>query len=283
MRIFPVPLAVVCLAAGGIGGWFLHGARPPRAASSENSGGVSKSAAHGDANADPEPDYALPPRPRLRDIPENDSPDGKDEYSESLQADLKWKLSSWKSGLGLRPDQVAALEEAIKKSVAATAAESDSDEPPVSSPQNDLEVALAGILDPAQAAKFQSWKERREQVQHESKATAKLAEMEDNLILDPDQREAIRKSLLEHASSEPPADNHSESPMIDPQMITDLNAKLGDGMDDPKQFQSAAKAWIDQHIATEMEQMKAYLRPDQLETYRHLLDRKYAGWLEEGP
>jgi hypothetical protein len=68
--------------------------------------------------------------------------------------------------------------------------------------------------------------------------------------------------------------------MIDPQMITELNEKLGDAMDDPQQFQTAAKAWIDQKISADTGAMKSYLRSDQLESYRHMLERKYSGWMD---
>lgn len=285
MRISPAPLAILCLAAGGAGGWFLRGSQkdqPPAASLAKGAfpGGPDHPAAPGDSG------FATPPPPRLR-------PDGHDEedseshqddtaqYADSVREDLNWKVNSWKASLGLTPEQAASLEETIKKTVAAIQPSPDGEDGlPPGGQQEALDEALAALLNPQQKAKFEEWQERKQQLQHESQASAQLAEIEGNLLLDPQQREAVRKTLVEQAAAHPVQDDRSPAPMIDPQMITELTAKLGDNMDDPQQFQTAAKAWIDQKISADTEAMKPLLRPDQLEGYRHLLERKYSGWMD---
>ncbi|MDB6078505.1 MAG: hypothetical protein JWO82_2252 [Akkermansiaceae bacterium] len=286
MRISPAPLAILCLAAGGAGGWFLRGSQPARPAATATVAKGGSTAGQDHPVADNDSGFATPPPPRLRpddhagedgEAPDDDS----GQYAANVQEDLKWKVNSWKTSLGLRPEQIASLEEAIKKTVAAIAPSPDGEDgAPAGGQQEALDQALAGLLDPQQKAKYQEWQDRRQQLQREAQATTQLAEMEDGLLLDPQQRDAVRKALIEQAAAHPVQDDRPPAPMIDPQMITELNEKLGDGMDDPQLFQTAAKAWIDKKISADTEAMKTYLRPDQLESYRHLLERKYSGWMD---
>lgn len=280
-------LVVAAYLLGGVSGWLGRGGVGGGAQTGGAAGG-GRAAEQAEGMGD-DRRAAEAARPRVRSnvpaVADGDVPGpAKERYLSETRRDMELQLANWVAALGLQAAQVERLKGAIDRTMeeaGAAAAEGTFHGPWVDGAA--LVEALETVLDDAQRQGWQDWQKRRGSARAEARAAAALAEIEGSLLLDATQRQQAREVLLQQAQAQVDSVWQGGHAGISPDVLMEIQRRLGEGIEDPAAFESTARQVIGEKVEQLIAPLQGILRPEQQEAYRRQLLQKHGAWLGPEP